>query len=55
MTEEQRALLESAIDRMGWPEINAFHAELKRGQDVREDAGGFIIRCLEAAVRGRST
>ncbi|GEP08903.1 hypothetical protein [Methylobacterium gnaphalii] len=31
----------SAMERMGWPEINAFHQELARGQDVREYGGGY--------------
>ena len=42
---EQEAL-EAAIDRMGWPEIHAFHAELRKGQDYREDAGGFAMRAI---------
>lgn len=42
----QKKDIEAAIDRMGWPEINAFQTELKRGQDIREDAGGFWKRCL---------
>lgn len=46
--EVERAALERAIDRMGWPEIRAFHAELDRGQDVHEDAGGFMMRAVRA-------
>jgi hypothetical protein len=42
----QKKDIEAAIDRMGWPEINAFQAELKRGQDIREDAGGFMMRAI---------
>ena len=38
--------LERAIERMGWPEINAFHQELARGQDVREDGGGYWHRAI---------
>ena len=41
-------VLERAIERMGWPEIRAFEEELSRGQDVHEDAGGFMLR----AIRG---
>ncbi len=44
---EQEAL-QRAIDRMGWAEINAFHAELRRGQDIYEDAGGFFMRAIRA-------
>lgn len=46
MTPEERAVLERAIDRMGWPEINAFREELRRGQDIYEDAGGFWMRAI---------
>lgn len=44
MTEEE--VLEAAIDRMSWPEIHAFQNELRKGQDYREDAGGFMIRAI---------
>ncbi|GJD97440.1 hypothetical protein [Methylobacterium iners] len=40
------AAMERAIERMGWPEIEAYHAELRRGQDHREDAGGFVMRAI---------
>ena len=39
-------VLERAIERMGWPEIRAFEEELDRGQDVCEDAGGFMLRAV---------
>jgi hypothetical protein len=39
-------LLEEAIKRMGWPEIHAFEEELRKGQDYREDAGGFMMRAI---------
>jgi hypothetical protein len=42
------AVLERAIDRMGWPEIHAFQDELRKGQGVSEDAGGFLIRAIKA-------
>ena len=35
---------ERRIEKMGWREINAFHEELRRGQSVYEDAGGFFLR-----------
>ena len=41
-------ILEAAIDRMGWVEINAYRAELRKGQDISEDAGGFMLRALKA-------
>lgn len=37
---------------MGWPEIHAFNAELKRGQDIYEDGGGYFRRCI-LALMGR--
>lgn len=46
--DDLRAALEAAIDRMGWPEIHAFQDELRKGQDVREDAGGFMLRAIKA-------
>lgn len=39
-------ILEAAIERMGWPEINAFREELDRGQDVHEDGGAYWIRAI---------
>jgi hypothetical protein len=45
---EELAALERAIDRMGWREIDAFHAELRKGQDVYEDAGGYFMRAIRA-------
>lgn len=44
MSEEEA--LEGAVDRMGWPEIHAFQDELRKGQDYREDAGGFMMRAI---------
>lgn len=43
---DEAAVLDRAIERMGWPEIRAYEAELARGQDVAEDAGGFMLRAL---------
>ena len=31
-----------------WPHIRAFQDEMRGGQGVREDAGGFWVRCLMA-------
>lgn len=45
--EAEKEILERAIDRMGWDEINAFHAELRRGQGIQEDAGGYFLRCIK--------
>jgi hypothetical protein len=42
----ERSVLDRAVDRMGWEQINEFNAELKKGQDIREDAGGFFARCI---------
>lgn len=44
----EQSTLERALDRMGWPEIHAFEAELRKGQDIREDAGGFMMRAIKA-------
>jgi len=33
---------------IGWPEIRAFQEELRHGQGVREDGGGFFARCIMA-------
>lgn len=46
--EGEMAAVERAIDRMGWAEIHAFQAELRRGQDIYEDAGGFMLRAIKA-------
>lgn len=36
---------------IGWPEIRAFQENLRYGQAVREDGGGFFARCLRALLR----
>jgi hypothetical protein len=36
---------------IGWPEIRAFQEELRHGQGVREDGGGFFVRCIMALFR----
>lgn len=43
----EKEILEAAIDRMGWDEINAFNAELYRGQSTFEDAGGYMLRAIK--------
>lgn len=43
---DRTKLLAEAVDRMGWPEIHAFRDELRRGQDIYEDAGGFWMRAI---------
>ena len=35
-------------DLLGWDDIRRFQAELSRGQCVREDGGGFWVRCIMA-------
>ena len=42
----EQEVLERAIERMGWKQIHAYEAEMRKGQDIYEDAGGFIIRGL---------
>lgn len=44
--EAERNACERAIARMGWAEIDAFHAELRRGQSIYEDAGGYFLRAI---------
>jgi hypothetical protein len=48
--QSERDALERAVDRMGWPEIHAFRAELHMGQGVREDAGGYFMRAIRALL-----
>jgi len=43
---DARAALEAAVGAMGWPEIHAYQDEMRKGQDVCEDAGGFVMRGL---------
>lgn len=33
---------------IGWEDIDRFRAELRKGHDVREDAGGFFVRAIMA-------
>lgn len=42
------AALEAACDAIGWPQIHAYHDELRKGQSIYEDGGGFFARCIGA-------
>lgn len=33
-------------DHLGWPDIRRFETELRRGQRIHEDGGGFFMRCV---------
>lgn len=44
--EDDLAACERAIERMGWPEIQAFMEE--PGQSPHEDAGGYLLRKIKA-------
>lgn len=46
MLDLEKSILDRAVDRMTWDEINEFNAEIRKGQDVREDAGGYMMRCI---------
>jgi len=46
VSDAELSAMERAIERLGWPEINAFHQERARGQDVREDGGGYWCRAI---------
>lgn len=43
----EREILFNAVDKMGWDEINAYHAELKQGHAIYEDAGSFFMRAIK--------
>lgn len=43
--EADLAACDRAIERMGWPEIQAFMAE--PGQSPYEDAGGYLLRKIK--------
>lgn len=42
------------VDEMGWDEVKAFNAEIRRGQ-LYDDAGGYLVRCIGKlfGARGR--
>ncbi len=31
---------------LGWDDIRRFQCELHKGQDIREDGGGYFVRCI---------
>jgi hypothetical protein len=37
-------------DNLGWPDIHRYHAELRKGQSVYEDAGGYMLRAIMALL-----
>jgi hypothetical protein len=41
-----KQVIADAIDRIGWPEIDRFQAELRQGKSIDEDAGGFMLRAI---------
>lgn len=43
-SEQAEHVLETVVANLGWPEIHAMQEELRRGQSVYEDAGGFFMR-----------
>lgn len=45
-----QSVINIAIDEMGWEEIGAYNKEMKRHQQINEDAGGFILRCIGALL-----
>jgi len=42
----ERQILCEALDRIGWNEIYAFRDELRKGQSIYEDAGGYFKRAI---------
>jgi len=42
----ERQVLCEALGRIGWDEIKAFKDELRKGQSVYEDAGGYFNRAI---------
>lgn len=39
---------------LGWPDIRRFQSALHEGQGVREDGGGFWVRCIMALFGKKS-
>ena len=35
---------------LGWDDIRRYHAELKKGQDIHEDGGGFFLRAIRVLL-----
>lgn len=42
--EQAEAVLETVVANLGWHQIHAMQEELRRGQDIYEDAGGYFLR-----------
>lgn len=42
----ERQILCEALERIGWNEIKAFKDELRKGQSIYEDAGGYFKRSI---------
>lgn len=42
----ERQVLCEALERIGWNEIKAFKDELRKGQSIYEDAGGYFKRAI---------
>ncbi len=36
---------------LGWDDIRRYHDELKKGQDIYEDGGGFFLRAIRVLLR----
>lgn len=37
-------------EELEWQDIDAYEAELRKGQSIREDAGGYFLRCLKRLI-----
>jgi len=42
-----RIMLDNFFYELSWDEIHEYHRELRKGQSVYEDAGGYFIRCIK--------
>lgn len=40
-------MLDSFVEELSWDELHLYFAELRKGQSIREDAGGYFIRCIK--------
>lgn len=47
-TEKVKQVLEAYTDNLSWDQLHEYHKELRKGQCVREDAGGYVIRTIKA-------
>lgn len=48
--EEADVVIDAIVAAIGWPEIKAYQEELAKGQDVREDGGGYFARAIGALI-----